>query len=121
MVGMDRKALIRQYKETARPMGVYRVHNTVADRSLVGSSRDLPAILNRNRLQLQTGGHQNRALQHDWNTLGPDAFAFEVLDELSVPDRPDYDPTDDLQVLEAMWLERLSPWDERGYNARPKR
>jgi hypothetical protein len=118
---MDRKALIRQYKETPRPMGVYRVRNTVTDRSFVGASRDLPAILNRTRLQLQTGGHPNRALQQDWNTLGADAFAFEVLDELSVPDRPDYDPTDDLATLEALWLDRLSPYDERGYNARPKR
>jgi hypothetical protein len=118
---MDRKELIRQYKETPRPIGVYRVHNTVGDKSFVGSSRDLPAILNRSRLQLQTGGHQNRALQRDWDALGADAFAFEVLDELSVPDQPDYDPTDDLRVLEAMWLERLSPWDDRGYNARPKR
>ena len=26
---MDRKALIREYKESRRPMGVYRVYNTV--------------------------------------------------------------------------------------------
>jgi len=31
-------------------MGVYRVHNTVNDKSLVGKSRDLPAILNREGL-----------------------------------------------------------------------
>ncbi|HEV7732381.1 MAG TPA: GIY-YIG nuclease family protein [Candidatus Binatia bacterium] len=117
---MDRKALIRQYKETRRPMGVYRVHNTRDDRSFVGVSRDLPSILNRNRLQLETGGHQNRSLQHDWTTLGAEAFAFEILDELSVPEQPDYDPTDDLRVLESLWLDRLQPYDARGYNTRPK-
>lgn len=118
---MDKKALIREYKQNRRPMGAYRVHNTVKDKSLVGVSTDLPSILNRQRAQLKLGAHRNRALQQDWNALGPDAFAFEVLDEIKPPDEPDYDPTDDLRVLEELWLEKLEPFDDRGYNARPKR
>jgi hypothetical protein len=35
---MNRKELIRQYKETPRPMGVYRVRNAQSGRSLVGAS-----------------------------------------------------------------------------------
>jgi hypothetical protein len=73
---MDRKELIRQYKETPRPMGVFRVHNTVADRSFVGTSRDLPSMLNRQRFQLEHGSHPNRELQEDWDRLGAAAFAF---------------------------------------------
>ena len=46
---MDRKALVREYKEQAQEMGVYRVHNTANGKSLVGSSVNLPAILNRHR------------------------------------------------------------------------
>ena len=118
---MDRRALIRSYKETPRPMGVYRVRNIRDDRSLVGSSVDLPSILNRERAQLRLGAHRNVALQRDWNALGPDAFAFEVLDTLTPPEgQPGWDPADDLRVLEALWLERLQPFDERGYNGRPK-
>ena len=113
---MSRQALRRAYKETRRPMGVYRVRNTQTDRSLVARSVDLPASLNRERAQLRFGGHPNADLQRDWNAFGPDAFAFEVLDTLAPPDdRPDYDPTDDLRVLEALWLERLAPFGERGY------
>ncbi len=97
-------------------MGVYRVRNTQTDRSLVARSVDLPASLNRERAQLRFGGHPNAALQRDWHAFGPDAFAFEVLDTLTPPDdRPDYDPADDLRVLEALWLERLAPFGERGY------
>ena len=97
-------------------MGVYRVRNTQTDRSLGARSVDLPASLNRERAQLRFGGHPNAELQRDWNAFGADAFAFEVLDTLTPPDdRPDYDPTDDLRVLEAMWLERLAPFGERGY------
>lgn len=113
---MNRKELVQAYKEARRPMGVYRVHNTRDDKSLVGSSVDLPAILNRERSQLKFGGHRNAALQADWKSLGAEAFEFEVLDTLTPPEgKPDYDPTDDLRVLEAMWIERLQPFDDRGY------
>lgn len=118
---MNRRELSRAYRETRRPMGVYRVRNTVDGRSLVGRSVDLPSILNRERAQLRLGAHRNAELQRDWNALGPDAFAFEVLDTLSPPEQPDYDPTEDLRVLEALWLERLEPFGERGYTPRPRR
>jgi hypothetical protein len=117
---MDRKALKREYKQTRRPMGVYRVRNTVHDRSLVGVTTDLPAMLNRQRAQLSMGAHANRALQKDWDELGSQAFAFEVLDELTSPDQPHYDPTADLRVLEGLWLDRLLPYEARGYNKTPK-
>ena len=118
---MNRKALIRAYKETRRPMGVYRIHNTRDDRSLVGRSVDLPSILTRERVSLRFGHHPNAALQRDWTTLGPDAFVFEVLDTLKAPDeQPDYDPADDLRVLEELWIERLQPFGERGYGPRAR-
>lgn len=118
---MNRRELIRAYKETRRPMGVYRVHNTVADRSLVRQSVDLPSALNRERAQLRLGGHRNREMQADWNALGPGAFTFEVLDTLTPRDEPGYDPADDLAVLEALWLDRLQPFAPRGYTPAPRR
>jgi len=118
---MDRKALIREYKESRPPMGVYWVRNTVSGKALVGVSANLPAMLNRHRAQLRLGMHSNRALQKDWNEFGPEAFEFDILDTLAPPDRPDYDPADDLRVLETLWLEKLSPFDDRGYNAKSKR
>ena len=117
----ERKEQVRQYMENPRPMGIYRVRNTVNEKALIGASVDLPSMLNRQQAQLRMGMHSNRALQDDWNQFGPEAFAFEVVDTLKVPpDQPDYDPTDDLKVLEQLWLEKLSPFGERGYNARPR-
>ena len=49
---MDRKALVRDYKENRRPMGVFRVLNTANGKSLIGTSVDLPGMLNRQRFQL---------------------------------------------------------------------
>ncbi len=105
---MDRKAIARAYKESRRPMGVYCVRNIHTGETLIGRSTDLPAVLNRERSSLRVGGHANRRLQQDWNALGADAFAFEVLDTLAWPEStPDFDPTADLLLLEGMWRERL--------------
>jgi len=112
----DRKALIQQYKQTPRSMGVGAVRNTTNGRTLVVSSRDLPALLNRQRAQLRLNAHANRALQADWNTLGPDAFEFVVLDTLAPKNTPTYDPTEDLRTLEELWLEKLNPFEPIGYH-----
>ena len=120
MTTTDRKALLRAYKEQPRPMGVFRVTNTTNGRALVGASVDVPSILNRHRAQLRLRAHRNTELQRDWDALGESAFAFETLDLLKPREEPDYDPTDDLAALEAMWLEQLQPWAPAGYNARPR-
>jgi hypothetical protein len=114
----DRKTLIRQYKDTPRPMGVGAVRNVANGRTLVVAGRDLPALLNRHRAQLRLNVHANRALQSDWNALGPDAFEFVVLDTLAPPNTPDYDPTEDLRTLEELWIEKLSPFVPAGYHPR---
>ena len=112
---MDRKAQIRAYKETPRPMGVFRVRNTANGKSLIGASVDVPGMLNRQRFQLRAGGHPDRALQQDWNESGPGVFEFETLDTLAPPDEPGCDPAADLQMLERMWLEKLGRPGSPGY------
>lgn len=113
---MNRKEAIRAYKQRPRQMGIYQVRNTANGKVLVGASTDLPAILNRHRAQLKLGAHPNRALRDDCRAFGLDAFTFEVLDTLAPSDEPGYDPAADLRTLEALWLEKLSPYGERGYN-----
>jgi hypothetical protein len=119
---VDKKELKRRYKETRRPMGVFRILNKENGKSLVSSSVNLPAVFNKIRMQLKTATYlQNSRLQRDWNELGADAFELEVLEELEPPpDSPSWDPGEDLQALEELWLEKLEPYDERGYNRRPK-
>ena len=117
----ERKQLKQQYRETSRPMGVFRIRHRATGRTFVGSSVTLPAIGNRMRTQLRTGTCvKHPELQRDWNEHGPEAFEFEVLAELEPSEEPGYDPTRDLAALEALWLEELTPFDERGYNRRPR-
>ena len=75
---MDRKELIRKYKETPRPAGVYRVQHSPSRRVLLGSSSD-----------------------------APDAFDFEVLDLLPPSETPESDQAEELSTLEGLWREKL--------------
>ena len=105
---IDFKKAKRDYKEGRRPMGVYRIRNTVNGKSLLGSSQDVPSMLNRHRAQLDMGLHRNQPLQADWNQQGADAFEFEVLDTLKPGEAPGYDPAEDLKALEELWRDRLN-------------
>ncbi len=112
---MDRKEMVRKYKETPRPAGIYRVQHLPSGRTLLGTSPDAPAMLNRIRTQLRTKGHPNRALQADWDADGPDAFLFEVVDLLPPAEDAAKDLSGELAVLEELWMERLDLPEELTY------
>ena len=118
----ERKAIKREYKETYRSAGVYQLRNTTNGRVLIGSSANLPGIWNRLRMQLDTGMYaMYPELQREWKEAGGTAaFVFEVLEELEPPEGPGWDPSDDLAALQALWIEQLQPYDEKGYHRRPK-
>jgi hypothetical protein len=113
---MDKKEKIKLYKNTPHQMGVFLIENKSNHKVLVGSSKDLKASINRSKFELGFGSYRNTALQNDWNQFGEEAFDFRVLELLDPLDDPTYDPTEDLQFLENMWIEKLSPFDENGYN-----
>ena len=116
---MDRRKAIREYKDTPRPAGVYRVRNLRTGRMLLGSSVDLPSILNRQRAALRLGSHMDSELQRDWNELGPNAFEFEVLDTLPPPpEAAGYDPRPELEILEQLWREKLAA--DPAYTGKPR-
>ena len=112
----DQKALKKAYQQSHRPMGIWAIRNLVTDKVLLGASLNAPGMLNRLKFQLQMGSHPNHALQADWNELGSERFAFEILDEISPRSDPAYDYRSDLLFLEDMWLENLAPYGEKGYN-----
>lgn len=112
----DRKALIQQYKDAPRIMGVGAVRNTTTGKVLLVTGRNLPALLNRHQAQLRFDSHPNRELQRDWNQRGSGAFEFVVLDTLPPGKSPDDDPAEDLRALEELWLEKLQPYGPGGYH-----
>jgi hypothetical protein len=108
------------YKQQTPPMGVYQIRNLTNEKVFVGAALNLPGIINRHRFALQMDSHTNCRLQADWNSLGGENFAFEILDEISLVSDPQHDYRADLNFLEELWLEKLQPYDEHGYNERKK-
>ena len=117
----SRAEIRRTYKEAPRQAGVFQVKNLKNGKVLLGSSTNLHGPLNKHRFLLTIGRHDNQALQSDWNQYGPDAFAFEILDAFKPRDEPGFSVEDELTLLEQIWLERLQPFGDRGYNQGPIR
>jgi group I intron endonuclease len=112
----SRKEIIRNYKERRKPAGVFQIKNIVNGKVLLGSSLNLEGPLNSHRFMLTTGSHRNKALQNDWNQYGKDNFLFEILEVVRVTDDPHFNLNDELTLLEEIWIERLQPFGDRGYN-----
>lgn len=115
MENKTRKELNREYQERVKPSGVFQIKNLANGKVLLGSSLNLEGSLNKHRFMLKIGSHTNKALQADWNEFGPQQFALEVLEEVQRRDDPSFNLSDELALLEMIWLEKLQP-AERGYN-----
>lgn len=116
----SRSELKRAYKEKPPPMGVYAVRNRANGKVFLGASLNVPAMLNRLRFELVQGMHSIApALQEDWRRFGEEHFSFEVLDLLPPQEEPRAAPQEELKVLEELWLDRLKPYGEAGYNTPP--
>lgn len=114
---MDRKKeLKQQFRETPVESGIYQIKNTINNKIMVGSTRNLKT-LNGIKFMLETNGYTpNKDLQNEWNQYGKDAFTFDILEKLKKNDDPYFNEKEALLALEEKWLEKLQPYGERGYN-----
>jgi group I intron endonuclease len=112
----SRKELNDEYTKRPKPAGVFQIKNTANGKILLGSSLNLEGPLNSHRFMLKIGSHRNKALQQDWNEYGEQNFVFEILETVTVKDDPNFNLKDELTLLEMIWLEKLQPVGEKGYN-----
>ncbi len=112
----SRKDIKRTYKERQKRAGIFQVKNTANGKILLGSSLNLEGPLNSHKFMLTIGRHRNEELQGEWNEFGAHNFVFEILDVITIKDDPDFNLSDELTLLEEIWLEKLRPFHERGYN-----
>lgn len=117
---MDRKEAKLQYKLSHRPMGVYQVRNIVNGKVWVNSSLNLPGSFNGDRAKLGGAHHKSLKLIAAWKEFGEENFVWEILEEVFPRSEPGYDYKADLEFLEDLWLDKLQPYDENGYNERKK-
>ena len=115
---LDKKKAIRDYKLSHRPMGVFQIRNKTNDKVFIDSSLNVPGKVNRHKFALNAGLHAATGLQKDWSEFGEDSFEIELLEDVLPRTEPNYDYAADLTTLEDLWLEKLEPYGDAGYNAR---
>lgn len=113
---IDKAAIKRAYKEAKQPMGVYRITNTANGKIYIGCSMNIPARINRHKFQLWCGSEEIPGLLEDFRTFGEDKIVYDTLDLLEPKDDPGYDYREDVLTLGQLWIEKLQPFGENGYN-----
>jgi group I intron endonuclease len=111
---MNKKSLKLNYLQSPRPIGIFAIRNLVNDKVYIGQSENLDGIFNRIEFQLKANCHTQKDLQLDWNEFGSEKFKFEVLEQLEL--RENLDIKKELEFLEDLWLEKLKPFGNCGYN-----
>lgn len=96
-------------------MGVFLIRNILNDKVLVAAGINLEGAINKHKFQLAAGIHPNICLQADWNETSASNFTFEIVDQIMGVGDESVDHAD-LNSLLQLWLERLEPFAERGYN-----
>ncbi|OAS21597.1 GIY-YIG nuclease family protein [Paenibacillus oryzisoli] len=122
----QKKELATNYKQTFRAMGVYQIRNTQNNKIFVNGSMDLDGMRNRLEFCKQMNTNTFNELQKDWTTFGGQVFVFEVLDRIEPRDEIMLDAADlksyrtEVDALLELWLEKLEPYEEKGYNKRKR-
>lgn len=116
----NKKALKRAYKQAAPLIGACQVKNQQTGKIFLEVGIDPRCLLNRSRAMLRLGCHFIRELQADWNRIGEATFSFDVLEVVDADTLSAIAIEQALQDLEKSWLAQLQPYEERGYNRRPR-
>ena len=112
----DKKELKRQYKETPKEMGVYKVTNIATGKIFVGNSTDLAARINRHKFNLKFGSEEVRGLMEDYRSSGEENFSFEILDVLKPKENELVNYKEELKLFEQLWIEKLELNSVNSYN-----
>lgn len=114
-----RKELKEQYKQMRPPMGIYIVRCEKQKKCFIETHKNIKSRINSIRLKLLTGTHPNKELQKEWTQEGEEKFVIEVLESLNYDsDESKTDYTEDLDLLELIWEEKLTKEGFEFYKAR---
>ncbi|WP_251652654.1 GIY-YIG nuclease family protein [Paenibacillus glycanilyticus] len=114
------------YAQSFRRMGIYQIKNVENGKILVLGTMDLEGAKNRLAFMQQTNMNTVFELQQDWNKYGGSSFAYEELDTIKPREEHLNDRSElkkyqaEVDALLELWLEKLQPYDEAGYNRRPR-
>lgn len=103
-----RKEILQAYKEREIVGGIYMIKNNQTEQYLLGHAANLQSARNHFQFAVATGSTIHPRLQQDWQELGPQAFTFTVLEEITQQTGQSSAAfMDDLKTLEDMWRANL--------------
>jgi len=113
---LDKKQIIKDYKQQKQPAGIYAVHNKADNKMYIGISKNLPAVLRRFEFTLKMESFPVHSLIDDYKKHGANNFEIKVLDELEIKNETDKELDTELKSLEEMWIEKLRAEGVAFYN-----
>ncbi|WP_318766213.1 GIY-YIG nuclease family protein [Lactiplantibacillus carotarum] len=113
-----KKQLQQAYKMAPTFYGVVQIENLTNHKIFIDTVPNLHNRWQFYQLNLNKDFYRNTPLQADWDAQGADNFAYTVLWKDDAADVLNMRAT--LKDLKLKWFHKLEPFDERGYNRRPK-
>jgi group I intron endonuclease len=115
---IDKKKLLKEYKQTVQPMGIFQIRNLQNGKIFIGNSTNLNAVMNRFKFDPEMSCNVVSQLKKEFSQYGADNFVLEIIDRLEPKKEPDYNYREDLAELEQMWIDKLQPFGDKGYNTK---
>ena len=114
------RELKRQYKLTRPDMGIFMISAEGTGRAYLQTAQDLRGAMNGALARLNSGMHPWRELQEEWTALGAARFKTEVLERLPYDEKDEMknDYSEELNILEMLWTDRLEKEGVRLYKKR---
>lgn len=104
-----RKELKELYKQMKPEMGIIIIRSKAENKCCIKASADLKSAMNSTARKLDVPCYPNKELQKAWTEQGANAFTIEILDRLEYStDDSKSDYSEDLELLEEIWKEKLA-------------
>jgi hypothetical protein len=113
---MNKIELKKAYKQSHTPMGILQIKNNINGKEFIVSSANLPGTINKYQFSLKYKVCVVKELQQDWDMYGEENFSFNVIDNLEPKEDPAYNYKEDLKTLQDLWIDKIQPFGEKGYN-----
>ncbi|MDR2708731.1 MAG: GIY-YIG nuclease family protein [Elusimicrobiota bacterium] len=112
MERQDRKKLLADYKQQPKICGICAIKNMSNGKMWIETTLNMEGRRNRFEFIKSTNSGVPPLLRDDWQTYGPQAFCFEVLEELKRGEtQTDAEFAEDLKVLKEMWVAKFKAQD----------
>lgn len=104
---MDRKTLIKEYKQREIVGGIFKITNTSNGMFYMDAAPNIQAKKNSFSFMVSTNTCFHHKIKKDWDAFGGKSFTFEILETIKKKEDQSREAfLDDLQALKQMWNDK---------------